>query len=155
MIVVSDTSPLTALLQVGRGELLPALFHEVVVPAAVRDELLRFHQSLPDYIGVRTIQDQHLAESLSDMLDVGEAQAIVLAQEIGADYLLMDEKRGRSIAKSRGIEVVGLLGALLLAKKAGHLDSVRDLMDELESRCGFFVSDSVRQIILQAAGEAS
>lgn len=155
MIVVSDTSPLTALLQVGKAELLTELFHEVVIPEAVRDELLRFHQALPDYISVRGIGDQHAAESLSDKLDFGEAQAIILAEEIGADYLLIDEKLGRTIAVSRGIKVVGLLGALLLAKKVGRLDSVGELIKELESRCGFYVSDSVRQIIIDAAGEAS
>jgi hypothetical protein len=155
MIVVSDTSPLTALLQVGKGELLTALFHEVVIPEAVRDELLRFHQSLPDYIAVRSVVDQHAAKALCERLDIGEAQAIVLAEENGADYLLIDEKLGRSIAASRGIKVVGLLGALLLAKRAGRLDSVGELINELESRSGFYVSDSVRKIILDAAGESS
>lgn len=153
MIVVSDTSPITALLQVGRCELLSAIFVEVVVPVAVRDELHRFHDSLPDYIGVRAIRDEHLAKCLRDSLDAGEAEAVVLAEEIGADYLLMDEKRGRSIAESRGLKVVGLLGVLLLAKKIGYLDSVGGLLAEIESCSGFFVSDSVKQIVLKAAGE--
>jgi len=65
----------------------------------------------------------------------------------------MDEKRGRSVAESRGLAVIGLLGVLLLAKKAGHLDSVRRLIDDLHSRAGFFVSGALRQTTLRAAGE--
>lgn len=38
MIVVSDTSPLTALLQIGKADLLPSLFGEVFIPPAVHDE---------------------------------------------------------------------------------------------------------------------
>jgi len=67
----------------------------------------------------------------------------------------MDEKRGRSIAEARGLTVIGLLGVLLMAKKAGHIHAVRPLIGELESRAGFFVSEAVKQIILTAAGEVT
>ena len=90
---------------------------------------------------------------LNRELDRGEAEAIVLAEEASADYLLMDEKHGRSVAESRGLHVIGLLGVLLMAKKAGHVSSMRGLMVDLESQAGFFVSDTVKRIILKAAGE--
>jgi hypothetical protein len=153
MLVVSDTSPVTALLQIGQGGLLPMLFDRVLIPAAVEAELLRFHPSLPDYLTVRAIQDQQTARTLSRDLDLGEAQAIVLAEEFHAEYLLMDENRGRSIAEARGLKVVGLLGVLLMAKKAGHIPSVGRFIAKLESEAGFFVSDAVKQIVLTAAGE--
>ncbi len=57
MIVVSDTSPLTALLTVGEAELLPKLFHEVIIPEAVRAELLRSHPSLPGWLRVASVKD--------------------------------------------------------------------------------------------------
>lgn len=153
MLVVSDTSPVTALLQIGKAGLLPAMFDRVLIPPAVKDELLRFHPTLPEYIGVQTIQDQQTAQLLSLDLDRGEAEAIVLAEESHAEYLLIDEKHGRSIAEARGLSVVGLLGVLLMAKKTGHIPSVGQLITELESRAGFFVSDAVKQIVLAASGE--
>jgi uncharacterized protein len=153
MLVVSDTSPVTALLQVGQAELLPALFDRVLIPPAVQNELLRFHPSLPDFLAVKAIQNAPVAESLSHELDRGEAEAIVLAEELHAEYLLIDEKHGRYLAESRGLKVVGLLGVLLMAKKAGHISSVGQFIGELESRAGFYVSDAVRQIVLSAAEE--
>lgn len=153
MLVVSDTSPVTALLQIGQVRLLPALFDRVLIPQAVRDELLRFHPALPDFLVIQAIQDQQTANALSRELDPGEAEAIILAEESHAEYLLMDEKRGRSLALRRGLKVVGLLGVLLLAKKAGHIPAVGQLIAELESQAGFFVSDAVKQSVLKSAGE--
>jgi len=153
MLVVSDTSPVTALLQVGQDRLLATLFGQVLIPPAVRAELLRYHSALPDYLEVRAIQNPQAVDAFRRVLDLGEAEAIVLAEECRAQYLLMDEKRGRSLAESRGLRVIGLLGVLLLAKKAGHLSSVRRLMEDLHSKAGFFVSDALRQTTLKAAGE--
>ena len=99
MLVVSDTSPITSLLQIGQAGILPAIFGRVLVPSAVEYELLRFHPSLPDYLDVQMIQDRQTAEMLCRELDRGEAEAIVLAEESRAEYLLMDERLGRSIAE--------------------------------------------------------
>jgi len=155
MIVVSDTSPMTSLLQTGHGEFLPILFGEVLIPPAVQAELLRFHATLPDWLRVRPIVDQRQADDLGDRLDQGEAEAIVLAEECHADYLLIDEKLGREQAEARGLTAIGLLGVLLLAKRAGHLASVADVIDQLQTVAGFFVSDRVKSMVLQAAGETS
>jgi uncharacterized protein len=155
MLVVSDSSPVTSLLQIGEGDLLAALFGRVIIPRSVRAELLRFHSSLPDYLEPRDVQDQQTADALARDLDRGEAEAIVLAKEAGADYILMDEKRGRAAAELRGLTVIGLLGVLLMAKKAGHVHAVGALIAELKSKAGFFVSEAVERIILAAAGEAA
>ena len=66
MIVVSDTSPVTALLQVDYGSLLPTLFGEVLIPPAVQAELLRYHGTLPGYLQVRAIQNERGAEALCE-----------------------------------------------------------------------------------------
>jgi predicted nucleic acid-binding protein len=62
-------------------------------------------------------------------------------------------KRGRSVAEARGLRVIGLLGVLLIAKKAGLISSVAPIITELESRARFFTSEAVKKIILKAAGE--
>ncbi len=153
MLVVSDTSPLTALLQIERASLLRALFERVLIPPAVNDELLQYHASLPEYLEVQPIHDRGAAEALGQGLDPGEAEAIILAEERQADYLLIDERSGRSVAESRGLRVIGLLGVLLIAKRAGEIGSVSPVIEELETRARFFVSSAVKNVILRAAGE--
>ena len=90
VIVVSDTSAITALLQIGRGVLLQELYHEVLIPEAVRDELLPAHPSLPPFLRCDRVADESEVQRLCVELDLGEAEAIVLAKERRADVLLMD-----------------------------------------------------------------
>jgi len=78
MVVISDTSPLTALLLARREELLRDLFGRVVIPPSVQIELLRTHAKLPSWIEV--IAPQMIPASVSDAgLDLGETEAIALA----------------------------------------------------------------------------
>jgi uncharacterized protein len=153
VIVVSDTSPLTALITVAEERILPALFGEVIVPEEVFHELQRGHEVLPSFLVVRAVQNRRLAESLTRELDRGEAEAIALAGELNADLLLMDEKAGRKLARREGIKVIGLMGVLLMAKQRGLITSVRVLIDALRSTAGFRVADTVVQAVLREADE--
>ena len=99
MIVVSDTTAITSLLKIHQAEVLQRLFVEIAVPEAVRNELLKYHSAVPQFLQVRAIRDTTSLPRLLSVLDRGEAEAIVLAKEIGADALLIDEKLGRSFAE--------------------------------------------------------
>ena len=153
MIVVSDTSPVTALLQVDRCGLLRDLFGEVVLPEAVYTELRRYHDKLPDFLRIERVTDPEQVAVLAATLDQGEAEAIVLAEQLGADLLLMDENTGRQVASTRGIAVTGLLGVLIRAKQVGLIQSVKDVMARLQHEAGFYVSEDVWQVVLRRAGE--
>jgi uncharacterized protein len=153
MLVVSDTSPISSLLQINRVELLRDLFESVCTPPAVRIELERFHSALPAFLELRTVADHDRVASLLPLLDAGEAEAIVLASECGADYLLIDERRGRAIALQQGVRTIGLLGVILLAKQRQLITSVKDCVIELQSKAGFYVSHTLVQKILAAASE--
>jgi predicted nucleic acid-binding protein len=115
MIVVSDTSPVNYLLAIGQIELLPRLFGQIILPAAVMAELQtpdapdlnrRWLANLPAAFEVRAAA--RLDKSLD--LDAGEREAICLAEELHAAALLIDEKKGRAAARQRGLSVVGTLG---------------------------------------------
>jgi uncharacterized protein len=125
MIVVSDTSPLTALLKVGKTDLLKTLFQEVIIPQAVRDELLRSHALLPDWLHVIAVSNRHQADQFAEIVDLGEAEAITLALELHANLLLIDERKGRRLAAQKGIPVIGLLGVVLLARRKRLIPSAR------------------------------
>lgn len=153
MIVVSDTSPLTALLTIGRIELLKAIYQEVHIPPAVAAELQRYHRALPQFVHVSPVRDNTRVMALARELDAGEAEAIILAQELQADFLLIDETIGRAAAQRQGVRVIGLLGVLLIAKKRKLITSVREVLDLLRGRAGFFVSRSVQEEVIRLAGE--
>jgi len=153
MIVVSDTSPLTALLTVGEAELLPRLFHEVVIPEGVRAELLRSHPALPAWLRVVGVKDTARAARYAQIVDAGEAEAIELARELRADRLLIDERKGRKLAVDEGVAVIGLLGVVLVAKRRQLIPSARTLLQRLENEAGLYLSEDIRNAALVTVGE--
>lgn len=119
MIVISDTTPLNYLALIGQQDLLARLFERVVIPRAVWIELQAegtpepvrsWIVSAPEWLEVR--QANLPADAALSMLDSGEQEAILLAQELHADLLLIDDKDGRLEATRRNIAVVGTLGIL-------------------------------------------
>lgn len=83
--------------------------------------------------------------SLTEVLDPGESEAIELALELQADFILIDEKKGRSEADRRGLKVIGALGLIMEAYKGGLTDDPRDVLSELRGH-GFRLS---RRLILE------
>lgn len=133
MVVVSDTSPLTALLLAGHDDLLQSLFDRVVIPPSVQRELLRAHAALPLWIEVVAPRSIPLSVSEAD-LDPGETEAIALALELHPETLLMDERLGRRLAMRHGLPVTGLLGLLVLAKQRQLISEVGPVVHELQDK---------------------
>lgn len=153
MIVVSDTSVITSLIQIGRAALLKELHETVLIPEAVQRELMRTHVVIPTFLETRAAQDRGMVARLETELDLGEAEAIVLAKEAQADLLLIDEKLGRRLALREGLRITGLMGLAVEAKRPGLVDSVRAMTAQLEFEAGFRVSDEVKEAVFSRAGE--
>lgn len=161
MIVVSDTSAIINLAAVGQLSLLEQLYGTVLIPPAVRTEITAGGPNAPGAVAVNSlawirsvpIANEALVIALSGQLDRGEAEAVALALEQRADLLLVDERRGRSVATNVGLKVVGLLGVLLEAKAKGLLPRLKPVLDDLVSKAGFWISGPLIQATLRAAGE--
>jgi predicted nucleic acid-binding protein len=106
-----------------------------------------------EWIEIRSTSDLKLVEKLALDLDAGESEAIALAIELKADFLIIDELIGRKIAESFGIKIVGLLGTLLRAKEKGFINSVSQTLDSLSENAGFHISPKLRRYVLDLAGE--
>jgi predicted nucleic acid-binding protein len=129
MIVIADTTPINYLILIGQIDVLSALYGRVVIPSAVQRELLhalapsavrQWMEEPPAWLEVltpRTTIDPALLK-----LDAGEREAIVLAEEAGADLIIVDELQGRRVAEGRGFTVIGTLGILRDAASLGLLD---------------------------------
>ncbi|MCW5553465.1 MAG: DUF3368 domain-containing protein [Verrucomicrobiae bacterium] len=153
MIVVSDTSAITSLLQIGRAALLTQLYQTVLIPPAVHAELLKSHPVIPSFLQIRIVADRNKVAELAAELDSGEAEAIVLAKETGADLLLIDEKLGRQAALREGLRITGLVGLVVEAKHQEIISSVRELVAQLEHEAGFRLSEAVKTEAFRLAGE--
>jgi predicted nucleic acid-binding protein len=124
MTVVSDTTAITNLYNIGRLQLLKDVFGHIAIPLAVRQELSEIPEQLAliaqlDFIEVMSTTQTDVVATLKAKLDDGEAEAISLAVELNADFLVIDEWKGRRVAKEMGVQVIGLVGILLTAKRKG------------------------------------
>lgn len=161
MIVVANAGPLIALAQIGQLEILPALYGEIHIPPAVRREVLAYGRERPgaaeistaSWIRVNPIRDRTAVQLLLERLDAGESAAIVLAIEMEADLLLIDEARGRRVAEARDVRKTGTVGTLIAAKRQGLLPAVTPLLDSLRAS-GFRLSDDLYRGARLLAGEA-
>lgn len=164
MIIVSDTSPITNLAAIGQLDLLRQLYSRVIIPQAVYNEMVNVDKVVPGAVEVQqlswiqtiaVVNSQQVTEiqEKQDNIDLGEAEAIILSKELKADLLLMDERRGRAVATSYGLNVTGLLGVLLQAKKQGLIPAIKPLIDQLIATADFRVSQKLYAIVLQSADE--
>lgn len=158
-IVVSNSTPLIALAWLKRLDLLPMLFDTVYIPQAVDNEI----QHNPNAVGaselksaswlkITSVKDALAVSLLLDQLDAGESEAIVLARELQAGLLLMDERRGRRRAIQAGLNVVGTLGILIQVRRQNLVGPLRPILDQL-GQLPFHISEQLYQDVLQAVGE--
>ncbi len=161
MTVVSNTSPITNLAGIGQLDLLHQLYGIVTIPQAVYKEMVGLSTTVPGTLEVQTlpwitaqpVTDLNQVETLRAILDQGEAEAIILAMELNAKLLIIDERPGRAIARDYGLNITGVLGVLLEAKRQGVIVAVKPLMDQLINQVEFWVDRQLYKTVLQAASE--
>lgn len=161
MIIVSDTSALSNLALVDHLWLLEAIYQTVIIPEVVANELAAASDPIIsailqlNWIQTRFLTNSQLANQLQQErgLDAGEANAIVLALELQADDLLIDERLGRQEALRLGLSIIGILGVLLIAKQRNLIPHVQSVMDALINQAGFRVSPQLYQRVLALSQE--
>ncbi len=161
MIVVSNTSPIINLAAIGKLDFLQHLYGTILIPQAVYHEIAIRGSRQAGATEVQTfqwferyrVQNVELVKRLEQQLDAGEAEAIALALERRADLLLLDERRGRMLARQQGIAVTGLLGVLLVAKQRGYLAAVQPALTDLMTKAGFWIGPELFTQVLKSAGE--
>lgn len=153
MKVISNSSPLIALSEIEKLNLLNELFEEVIVPDAVEKEVYGEKPS-PKWIKVSSVTQRLASHILESGLGPGESEAICLSMEIDADILILDDLNARRVAEKLEINITGTLGILLLAKEKNLIKSIKPLMEELV-KGDFRISDELYEDMLDLAGEKS
>ena len=129
MIVIADTSPINYLILIGEIEILNHLFSRVIIPEAVSVELQhsKAPQAVKDWIDnppywLETRKIQTAVDPVLQVLGPGEREAITLATELGANLILMDERKGYEAAVKRNLKVAGTLFVLEAAAAKGFVN---------------------------------
>ena len=162
MIVVSNTTPLIGLASIQRFDLLQKIFGEVHIPQAVYDEVMtgrdkkKFKGTVEitsaTWLKIVPVNDRIAVEVLLDELDLGESETIVLARELNANWVVMDEKKGRRKLGQMGLNKIGTVGVLLKAKEMKLIPNIRPELEQLHKN-GFSLSQLVIEMAVRQAGE--
>ncbi|NET58245.1 MAG: DUF3368 domain-containing protein [Symploca sp. SIO2E6] len=153
MMIVSDTSPINYLILINHINLLPELFDQIVIPQAVYHELSdtsapspvqTWIATPPNWLKIKPVNQP--SDAIVDLLDPGERAAILLAQELNADLILLDDMKARRAATEKGITISGTLGIL---DRAATLELI-DLPVAVQclQNTSFWASESLFQKLL-------
>jgi predicted nucleic acid-binding protein len=148
MSVVSNTTPLNYLILIGRVEVLRDLHELIVITGEVYEELTSpntpklvrdWTLNKPDWLRVDEVPP--ITDGKLDEIQIGERQAIVLAQQIRSEFIILDDRSARRLARNRGLNVIGTLGILTTAAEKG-LITLRAALDDLK-KTNFRASSSL------------
>jgi predicted nucleic acid-binding protein len=160
VIVVSDTTPLSELSKIGKLHLIYQVFGQILIPQEVYNEVTTgIHPAVAvvqaaRWIEVRSVSNPKAILRLQQEteLDLGECAAIILAEELGGDLLLVDDLAARKQAIARNLSIIGTVGTLLLAKQKGFIPTIQEVLDALIKQ-GKRISPKLYQEALTIAGE--
>lgn len=158
MRVIANTTPIISLASIGRLDILEKLFGTITVAQTVYNEIKAkqnygFHEiDKAAFIDVQEIKGHLYRDFLLTELDLGEAETIILAKELSADFVIIDENLGYKIATNAGLTTIRTLSILLRAKEKGHIENIKPLLDDMIAK-GRWYSSNVYQTCLLKAGE--
>jgi len=162
MTIVCNTSPISNLAAIGQLSILQHVYDDITIPQAVANEIAKvstiYAQAalIPSqsWITIQSVSNLLTIQRLRGRkLDAGEAEAITLALELGAELLIIDEQLGRQIAVNEGLNITGLIGTLLEAKSRKQISQVKPIMDDLIIQARFRISSQLYAEVLHLAGE--
>ena len=149
-VVVSDASCLVCWSELGKLPILEKLFGEIEITEEVAAE---FGETLPDWIKIVAVKDKEKTKFLELNLDKGEASSIAYClEQTRAVLLVIDERKGRRIARELKLNIIGTLGLIIKAREKGIITSVAAILDGLE-KADFRISQNLKNDILEIFGE--
>jgi len=142
-IIISDTSCLIALTNIGSLDVLHSLYETVLITPEVAGE---YGESLPEWILIRTVRDSGKTKAFNRFIDLGESSAIALATETDGALLVVDDMEARQFALNLGLRITGTLGILIRAHKQGIITNLPDAISRLKA-AGFHLPANIDELI--------
>jgi predicted nucleic acid-binding protein len=158
--VVVNTTPLIALSHIGQLDILKKMYGEILIPNAVYNELSAKPDSIckievdnsKDWIRVEEIKNQMAKSMYKTQLHEGEVEVMILAQEVNADLVIIDDANAKKHAKYLKLLVTGTLGVLIKAKQSGYVDKLKPMLQMMIEN-GIYISQDLVKLCLKQVGE--
>lgn len=147
--VIADAICFILLDKIDSLNILHKLFETITTSVEVAKE---FGKPLPEWIFVKEVQDKNFRTALFLEVDLGEASAIALAAENQPSLLIIDDLKGRKLAKKLNLTITGTLGVLITAKREGILPQIKPLFDKIQ-QTNFRIAPTLVESLLREAGE--
>jgi predicted nucleic acid-binding protein len=148
-IIISDTSCLILLDNIGELSILNKLFGNITTTSEVAIE---FGRLLLPWIAFKEPSNKNYQSIIEASLDKGEASAIALAIELDNCLLIIDDLKGRKFAHQLGLTIIGTIGVIVDAKLAGIIPSIKPILSKIKST-NFRITDQLELLILKLADE--
>lgn len=158
--VIVNSTPLIALSNVDKLEVLKMMYGEITIPRAVYEEISvkpdsickKMVEEARDWINVEDIENEMAKLMFKPQLHDGEVEVMILAMEKKADLVIIDDSNARKYAKYLELTLTGTIGVLIKAKQKGYVSEIRPLIDGL-SRSGLYLSKTLIEKCLEQVGE--
>ena len=161
MIVVTDSTPIISLAKIDKLHLLRDIFGKIYVPSAVYEEIVVKGKDRPgckeikeaQWVASKEVSNITSQKHLLSHLDQGEAEVILLADELNADLVIMDERKGYEVlANLLNIKVIGTIAILSMAKDLGLIENIKPYLDKMKAK-GVWIDDQIYAISLKDVNE--
>jgi predicted nucleic acid-binding protein len=158
--VVVNTTPLIALSHIGQLDILKKMYGEILIPNAVYNELSAKPDSIckievensKDWVRIEEIKNQMAKSMYKTQLHEGEVEVMILAQEVNADLVIIDDANAKKYAKYLKLPVTGTLGVLIKAKQSGYVDKIKPMLQMMIEN-GIYISQDLIKLCLKQVGE--
>lgn len=147
--IIADSSCLILLSKINELNILQLLFGEIIITKEIQQE---FNKPLPDWVIIRSADDERVQKILESSLDKGESSAIALAVELENSLLILDDKKARNMAAQLHLDYTGTVGIIIDAKQNGYITSVKEVLHKIH-QTDFRLSIDLENILLKLSGE--
>lgn len=147
--IISDTSILILFDKINELQILNKVYTKVYITQEVADE---YGEELPSWVKVKSVKNKIKQTEIENLVDLGEASVIALALEFEDALLLIDDKKGRKLAKNLNIKLSGTLGTILKAKHFEIIDRIKPLIKKLIN-INYRISNELVRKVLKKADE--
>jgi predicted nucleic acid-binding protein len=148
-VIISDTSCLILLDNIGELALLHKLYKTIITTIEVK---LEFGKDLPDWFEIKESENKNYQSIIENTVDKGEASTIALAIEYDDCLLIIDDLKGRKFALHLGLNIIGTIGVIVDAKLSGIIPSIKPIIQKIKNT-NFRITEEIEKLMLVKAGE--